>query len=91
MKQKWGREQNAGNWPSDKPLWAIGASLIALASVIAIGYYRYKREWTPLERFYLPTYVWTRLAGTLRAGDAKPPRLPQNSGPFRNRTLNACL
>ncbi len=67
MKQKWGREQDAGNWPSEKSVWTIGAFCIAVLSVVAIGYYRYMRMWTPLERHYLTTYVGTPVAGAVRA------------------------
>jgi hypothetical protein len=62
MKQKWGREKDSGKWPSDKPLWAIGAFFVALTTVIAIGFYRYQHHWTPLQRFYFADYVWTQLA-----------------------------
>jgi hypothetical protein len=36
MKQKWGREGYAGEWPSDKAVWTIGAFFVALLSVAAI-------------------------------------------------------
>ncbi len=67
MKQQWGREPDAGTWPSEKPVWVIGVICIALASVLAITYYRYERVWTPLERLYLKTYVATQAAAPLRA------------------------
>ena len=66
MKQKWGREENAGNWPSDKPVWTIVAFCVAVLSVIGIGYYHSEREWTPLQRHYLGTYTGTRIAGAIR-------------------------
>jgi type IV secretory pathway TraG/TraD family ATPase VirD4 len=56
-KQKWGREGYAGDWPSDKAVWTIGAFFVALLSVVAICAYRYERVWTPLERFYLAQYL----------------------------------
>jgi hypothetical protein len=36
MKQKWGREGYAGEWPSSKPVWTIGVFFLALASVAAV-------------------------------------------------------
>ena len=66
MKQKWGREHYAGDFPSDRAVWSIGAFCLALLSVFAIAGYRYKRVWTPLQRRYLLTYAWTPVAGAFR-------------------------
>ena len=66
MKQEWGREGYAGDWPSHKAVWTIGAFFVALASVAAICTYRYERVWTPLQRDYLLTYAGTPTAGALR-------------------------
>lgn len=57
MKQKWGREGYAGEWPSSKPVWTIAAFFLALAAAAAIYAYRYERVWTPLQRFYLTQYL----------------------------------
>jgi type IV secretory pathway TraG/TraD family ATPase VirD4 len=57
MKQKWGREEYVGNWPSDRRVWSIAAFFVALMSVVAIWVYRYERVWTPLQRFYLAQYL----------------------------------
>src|SRR5277367_4071101 len=57
MKQEWGREGYAGDWPSARRVWTIAAFFVALASVAAIYVYRYERVWTPLQRFYLPQYL----------------------------------
>jgi type IV secretory pathway TraG/TraD family ATPase VirD4 len=65
MKQKWGREECAGEWPSGKAVWTIGAFFVALAACGAISAYRYARVWTPLERNYLTAYLATD-AGALR-------------------------
>ena len=62
MKQKWGRMDDAGEFPSDRAAWTIGAFCLALLSVFAIGLYRYMRVWTPLQRHYLTTYVGTPVA-----------------------------
>jgi hypothetical protein len=57
MSQTWGRTDAAGTWPHPKPAWIIATVLVALLSVVAIGAYRYAAIWTPLQRFYLPTYL----------------------------------
>src|SRR5713101_8351721 len=36
MKQKWGRLNDAGEFPSDRAVWTIGAFCLALLSVFAI-------------------------------------------------------
>jgi hypothetical protein len=35
MKQKWGREDDAGDFPSDRAVWTVGAFCVALLSVFA--------------------------------------------------------
>ncbi len=70
MKQEWGREEYAGNWPSDKAAWTIAAFFVALLSVAAICAYRYERVLTPLQRHYLLTYAGTPTAGVLRKDGA---------------------
>jgi hypothetical protein len=37
MKQEWGREGYAGDWPSDRRVWTIAAFFVALLSVAAIS------------------------------------------------------
>ena len=66
MKQKWGREDDAGDFPSERRGWTIGAFCVALLSVFAIAGYRYMRVWAPLQRHYLTTYVGTPVAGAFR-------------------------
>jgi len=57
MSQEWGRNQYAGEWLNPKPGWTMAALLLAVASVAAICAYRYAHVLTPLQRFYLTTYV----------------------------------
>ncbi len=66
MKQKWGREDDAGDFPSDRAVWSMGAFCVALLSVFAIAGHRYMRVWTPLQRHYLLTYAATPVAGAFR-------------------------
>ena len=57
MSQAWGRNQYAGEWPNPKPAWAIATMLLAVVSVAAICTYRYAYVLTPLQQFYLKTYI----------------------------------
>src|SRR5712664_3301097 len=66
MKQRWGREDNAGDFPSDRAVWTIGAFCLALLGLFAIAGYRYMRVWTPLQRHYVLTYAGTPVAGAFR-------------------------
>ncbi len=66
MKQKWGREDDAGDFPSDRAVWTIGAFCVALLSVFVVAGYHYMRVWAPLQRLYLTTYLGTPVAGAFR-------------------------
>src|SRR5579864_8489280 len=57
MSQEWGRNQYAGEWPNPKAAWTIATVLLAVASVAAICAYRCAYVLTPLQRFYLKTYI----------------------------------
>ena len=57
MSQEWGRNQYAGEWPNPKAAWTIATVLLAVASVSAICAYRCAYVLTPLQRFYLKTYI----------------------------------
>lgn len=57
MSQEWGRNKNAGVWPNRHAVWTWTALFLALISVGAICVYRYAEVWTPLQRFYLKTYI----------------------------------
>ena len=57
MSQEWGRNKHAGVWPNRHAAWTWTALLVAFASVVAICAYRYAEVWTPLQRFYLKTYI----------------------------------
>ena len=83
MKQTWRRERAAADWHSAKPVSAAGPCLIALLTTVAIGYYRYSRVWTPLQRLYLGTYAWTRIAGTVQTGGSYTLLLVMNHGGLR--------
>jgi len=57
MSREWGRNQYAGEWPNPKAAWAIATLFLAVFSVAAICAYRYAYVLTPLQRFYLKTYI----------------------------------
>lgn len=57
MSQEWGRNQYAGEWPNPKAAWTIATVFLAVVSVAAICTYRYAYVLTPLQRFYLKTYI----------------------------------
>ncbi|MFZ0211144.1 MAG: type IV secretion system DNA-binding domain-containing protein [Candidatus Acidiferrales bacterium] len=57
MSHEWGRNQYVGEWPNPKPAWTIATVLLAVVSVAAICAYRYAYALTPLQRFYLTTYI----------------------------------
>src|SRR5712691_8479360 len=71
MDQSWGRQASAGTWINTRPACALSAALVAVVSVIGLGQYRYSR-WTPLQRFYFPTYVRSSILDAL--GVTKPGR-----------------
>src|SRR5271155_1764467 len=57
MSQEWGRNKHAGVWPNRHAVWTWTAVFLALVSVVPICAYRYTKTWTPLQRFYLKTYI----------------------------------
>ena len=67
MSYRWGRIDAAGIWPNRKPLWTLGLLLVAIASGIGVGAYRYETRWTPLQRVYLLTYLRSAFAPILKA------------------------
>jgi hypothetical protein len=57
VRQQWGRKEDAGEWPSSPHSWAIRTLLLAIASVAVVCAYRYTYSLTPLQHFYLLTYI----------------------------------
>jgi type IV secretory pathway TraG/TraD family ATPase VirD4 len=57
MSEKWGRAGSAGTWPSTKAISTLAVLMLAIVSGMAISAYRYRAVWTPLQRFYLFTYL----------------------------------
>jgi hypothetical protein len=61
----WGRDPTAGTWPSTKPVATLGAILVALACSGLVASYRYKTNWTPLQRVYCSSYLRSMLMEAL--------------------------
>ena len=57
MKQQWGRNSHAGEWLNRRAVWTWTAASLGLASMLGICLYRYAEVWTPLQRFYVKTYI----------------------------------
>lgn len=64
MSQEWGRNKHAGEWPNRHAVWTWLAVSVALLSMGAICVYRYAEVWTPLQRFYVMTYIRSGLRST---------------------------
>jgi type IV secretory pathway TraG/TraD family ATPase VirD4 len=62
----WGRKETI-IWPPHKPIYTLGAIFLALIATCFFIYLRFTFALTPLERFYLPTYIKTSIAPTLRS------------------------
>jgi hypothetical protein len=54
-----GRVDDAGRWPWRFPLWTPLLCLLAIATGIGVGAYRYHTQLDLLEQRYLRTYAWT--------------------------------
>jgi hypothetical protein len=57
MSQTWGRPDSAGTWPRPKPVSTLATLMLAVVAGTAIGSYQYAATWTPLARWYLPSYL----------------------------------
>jgi len=47
-------------------VWTWTAAFLALASMVGICVYRYAEVWTPLERFYVTTYIRSGLRSLVK-------------------------
>jgi len=65
---EWGRKQYR-DWPSRKPLASYGSLFIAVLCFGSIMAWQYTKEWSFLERFYLPVYAKTWVRGSLSASN----------------------
>src|SRR5208283_5927722 len=65
MKDQWGRVESQA-WPSDKPVWTRSVCWISVAVVCAALWLQYQ-TWTPLQRYWLLTYLSARISPIFRA------------------------
>src|SRR5271167_1445809 len=65
MKDPWGRVESQA-WPSDKPVWTRSVCWISAAVVRAALWLQYQ-TWTPLQRYWLVTYLSARISPILHA------------------------
>ncbi len=66
MKQQWGRNSYAGGWQNRSSVWTWTAVFLALASMLGICVYRYAEVWSPLQRFYVNTYLRSGLRSQVK-------------------------
>jgi Type IV secretion-system coupling protein DNA-binding domain len=66
VKQQWGRNSYAGEWQNRRSIWTWTAAILALASMVGICVYRYAEVWTPLQRFYVKTYIRSGLRSQVK-------------------------
>jgi hypothetical protein len=62
----WGRRETI-IWPPRKPLYTIAAIFIALVAAGFFVYVRFAFALSPLERYYLPNYIKTSIAPSIRS------------------------
>ena len=60
--QQWGRRESI-IWPPRHYLYTFGAIFLALVATGLFVYVRFQFGLSPLERYYLPYYLRTELAG----------------------------
>jgi len=61
VNHNWNADRHAGKWRKRHPIWAWMPVITVLASMLAVCTYHYIEVWTPLQRFYLKTYILTGL------------------------------
>ena len=64
MKDPWGRVESQA-WPSDKPVWRRSVYVISAVVVCAAWWLQYQ-TWTPLQRYWLLTYLSARISPIFR-------------------------
>jgi hypothetical protein len=63
---EWGRKAYT-KWPSRGPVWAWGASLVAVVFFGLLCSIEYRRDWTALQRLYLVDYLKSGARGAAMA------------------------
>jgi hypothetical protein len=60
--QQWGRKESL-IWPPRGYLYTLDAFFLALVATGLFVYIRFQYGLSPLERYYLPYYLWSETAG----------------------------
>ena len=63
---KWGRKETI-IWPPRKPIYTLGALFLSVVATGLFVYLRFSFGMTPLEKYYLPLYLKTKITGSVRA------------------------
>ena len=63
---KWGRKETI-IWPPRKPIYTLGALFLSVVAIGLFVYLRFSFGMTPLEKYYLPLYLKTKITGSVRA------------------------
>lgn len=67
--QHWGRKESL-IWPPRGNIFTLGAFFVALFAASLLAYTRYQWGLSPLQKYYLPYYVRSELAGQIHPTDA---------------------
>lgn len=51
-------------WPTNQPVWMIAACVLAALTIPALMLYQYRENWTALQRYYLGSYLRSRVLAT---------------------------
>ena len=65
---KWGRTETI-IWPPRSPIYTYGAIFLACIAAGLFVYLRFSFALTPLQQFYLPSYLRTEVAGVMHKTD----------------------
>jgi hypothetical protein len=60
----WGRKETIV-WPPRKPIYTVGALFLAFIATGLFVYFRFQVSLTPLEQYYLPTYIKTTVTASV--------------------------
>jgi hypothetical protein len=63
--QQWGRKESI-IWPPRRYLYTLGALFLSLVATGFFIYVRFQFGFSPLERYYLPYYLRSEMAGLMR-------------------------
>ena len=63
--QQWGRKESI-IWPPRRYLYTLGALFLSLVATGFFIYVRFQFGFSPLERYYLPYYLRSEMAGLTR-------------------------